>query len=361
MATPANIASVEAEIQALVNQGQQEEARSKLFDLIASCARGGDLNNANRLRDLLYEVDPMALQDIIRANELIEEAMSSAVSDGFDKAWVALREALSEEEFLAFYHALEEHDIGAGKTVLKKGSKLEAILFINSGNLQVTCQCRDKTVEVKTLEPGTMISENCFQPSFWSVTVSTITPVNLSMLRLEKLVALENQFPGLEGRLARFHERFDTIQKDLSEQELDRRAFERRSADQKITFQVYKKDDTLDDRSFRGELINLSRGGLAFVIRIVKRENRRMLFGRRLVVTGQSETGRFEFRGTVVAVSVHDIQDHDYAVHVAFAEPVAEEVIVPHLTPEPVEDELPVADEPENEIPTDSTEEQEQP
>jgi hypothetical protein len=42
----------------------------------------------------------------------------------------------------------------------------------------------------------------------------------------------------------------------------------------------------------------------------------------------------------VVAVTLHDPQEHDYAIHVAFAQPVQEELIQPLILPdlEPLEE-----------------------
>jgi len=339
--TKEQLAEREAEIKALVEQDDRDAAGKILFELIVDCARGGDITNANRLRDMLYDVDPMALTSIIKANEIIDDAMSGAISEDFVKAWAGLREALTEDEFMSLYHSLEKHEVGEGKTVVKAGSKLDALFFVNKGNLRVIASCVGKDAEVKTLEPGTMIGENCFQPSIWTVSVATITPVELSVLRQKQLVALAEKFPGLENKLISYYEQFNTIPQLLKEKELKRRRHDRFRVDHKVIFQVVAKDGTVDKRSFRGELDSISRGGLAFLMRIVKRENRWQLFGRRLLVSLKFEETKYQFKGVVVAVSVQDLQNHDYAIHLAFDEPVSEDSVKPLVPPEPLEDELP--------------------
>jgi len=53
------------------------------------------------------------------------------------------------------------------------------------------------------------------------------------------------------------------------------------------------------------------------------------------------EGSKLQFKGVVVAITVQDLQNHDYAIHVVFDEAAAEDVIKPLVPPEPVEDELP--------------------
>ena len=331
----------EAKIRQLAEQDQKEEAGKLLFDLISACAQGGDITNANRLRDLFYEVNPMALTEIIKVNEIIEEAMSGSINDQFALAWSALRESLNEEEFLALYHSLEEHDLDREKVMVKAGSKLDGIFFITKGNVNVISRCGEKNYAVKALEPGTIITENCFRSSFWTVSLVTLTPVTMSMLRLSQLEDIESRFPGFEGRLSDFAARFDDIYELLKDKEMERRQYERFTVEYKIMFQAFKKDGSVDDRTFKGELDNISQGGLSFLIRIVNRDNRRMLFGRKLIITVPVEEKQLQFTGTVVAVTVQSFQDHDYAIHVAFDSPVAEDVITPLVPVVEEEDEEP--------------------
>ena len=57
MAAPTSeqLAAGEAEIKTLVEQDKREEAGKILFDLISACAQGGDIGNAERLRDMVLE------------------------------------------------------------------------------------------------------------------------------------------------------------------------------------------------------------------------------------------------------------------------------------------------------------------
>jgi hypothetical protein len=336
MAAPTRemIKAREAEIMALAKAGQRENARDQLIELTVACARGGDLNSAHRLRDLLYEVDPMALREIIKVNEFIEQAMSGSVDENFNLAWAGLREVLTQEEFLGLYHALETLEVPHGKAVVQMGSRLDAIFLVNKGNLNVICRAGEKNFVCKVLEPGSMISENCFQPSLWTVALVTLSPVSLGVLRLERLVELEGRFPGIESKLRNYYDRINDVARLLEGHNINRRRFSRFRADHKISFQVLDKDGKPDERAFKGELHSIAQGGLAFLLRIVKKENRRMIFGRRLAIGVPFATGPLNLTGTVVAVTLHDPQEHDYSIHLAFDQPLPEDRIRPLILPD---------------------------
>jgi len=343
MAAPSReiLTAREAEIKTLVEQDKREEAGKILFDLIVSCVKGGDLKNAARLRDWFYEVNPMALSAIIKVNEMIEEAMSGSINEIFAQAWTGLKKILSDEEFSSLYHCLEEHSFEAGKQIVKAGSKLDALMFISLGNVNVNCLCGGKNETVKVLEPGMMISENCFEPSCWTTSLTALSPVTLSILRHEQLMELYDRFPGIDSKLTAYCEKFNDISRLLLEQGLNRRRHERFRIDQKITFQSVDRDGRAGERTYRGELDTLSRGGLSFVLRMVKRENRRMLFGRRLLVTLENEGEKVEFTGVVVAITIYDFQEHDYAVRIAFDKEVNEELVTALAPPIDGEQEIP--------------------
>ena len=70
------IAVREEQIFQLAAGGDTEAAKNQLFDLIVASARKKDFFNAERLRERIYEIDPMALMEIIQANDIIEEEKS---------------------------------------------------------------------------------------------------------------------------------------------------------------------------------------------------------------------------------------------------------------------------------------------
>lgn len=331
----------EAEIKELVAQDKRDEAGKKLFDLIVTCSQKGDLNNAKRLRDWFYDVNPMALGDIIKVNEVIDEAMSGSIDDDFSLAWSELKNLLTDEEFTSMFHCLKEHQVDKDKQILKTGSAFDAIFFVTKGNVNVICHSPNdkKLVQLTVLEPGSMISANCFEPSCWTMSLTSLSSVTLHALRRKEFEELSEQFPGFESKMLSFYEKNNSINALLREQQVNRRRFERFSVDYKITFQAVSKDGKAGDHIYKGDLNDISRQGLSFVFRIVKRENRRMLFGRRLLVNLQVDGKVLRFLGTAVAISVQDLQEHDYCVHMSLEKAIPEEVIT-FLAPPQEEEEV---------------------
>jgi len=329
MATPVKIdlAEQEAKIKQLVDQGQREEAGKELFTLIVSCVQSGDINNACRLREFFSTVNPMAIQEVIKVNEIVDQALRETVDDTFSNIWAGLREALNEEEFLALYHALQTKTAEPDKLILRIGSKLDGLLFLTEGTISVVCFCGEKNYQVKLMEPGSMIGESCFRASVWTVSLVTKTPVTMSILPYEQLTNLVNRFPGFEARLFNFASQFDDLPAVLKEKHLDRRRFERFTVEFKIQFQEIDKDGKAAGPLSKGLLDNISQGGVSFLLRIGSRDKRRLFFDRRLLISVQMEEGKIQFTGTVRAVTSHSLRDHDYAIHIAFDKEIPREKI----------------------------------
>jgi len=329
MATPVKIdlAEQEAKIKQLVDQGQREEAGKELFALIVSCVQSGDIKNACRLREFFSTVNPMAIQEVIKINEIVDQALREGVDDTFSNIWAGLREVLNEEEFLALYHVLHTKTVEPDKIILKIGSKLDGLIFLSEGTISVVCLCGGKNYQVKQMEPGSMIGESFFRASAWTVSLLAKTPVTMSILPFEHLTNLENRFPGFEVRLSDFARQFDDLPALLKEKQLERRRFERFSVEFKILFQEIDKDGKANGPVSKGLLDNISQGGLSFLIRIASKDKRRLLFDRRLLISVQLEEGKAQFTGTVRAVTIHSLRDHDYAIHVAFDKEIAREKI----------------------------------
>ena len=70
-------------------------------------------------------------------------------------------------------------------------------------------------------------------------------------------------------------------------------------------------------RNFNGELIDISKAGLAFTIRIAKKDNAKLLLGRQIITTISVDGQELSpCTGVIVGVKIHDPQMFDFSVHV---------------------------------------------
>jgi hypothetical protein len=73
--------------------------------------------------------------------------------------------------------------------------------------------------------------------------------------------------------------------------------------------------------STKGDLSDISAGGVSFFIRISKKENSRMLLGRsvRVLLPGSETAGKIaERQGVIMAVRGYHAMENEYSVHVRF-------------------------------------------
>ncbi|WP_457573980.1 cyclic nucleotide-binding domain-containing protein [Desulfolithobacter sp.] len=312
----------EQEIFALAAKGETDKAKKKLVDLVLTCARNQDFTNAERLRDRIYEIDPLALQEIIRTGEIIEQEKAGAISSDHLEVWADLMDELTTEEFSAIYHELEERSFQPEETIVSQGDINDELFFINQGSIRVSYRQNDRELFIKTLSSGDLAGENFFNASFWTVTLTALSPVRLSVLRRKSFARWHEEFPGLESKLQDFYNRFNDIQSLLKKKKLDRRTYRRFELSRKIQVQMIDARGRKLGRAFRGSLCDISRGGLAFLVRISKKENGRLLLGRtmRLSIPTSDSAELMHLTGTVIGVHPFHLPESDYSIHIRFEE-----------------------------------------
>ncbi len=317
------IAEKEREVFHLAEHNEKEKAKQMLFDLIISCARQKDFQNAERLRDKLYEVDAMALTEIIKAGEIIEQEKTDSIASDELETWKTLYEELTTEEFNAVFQNLEKKHYTPEQAIINQGANNEELLFINKGAAKVFYRQDNRDIFIKNLGPGDLAAENFFESSTWTVSLAALTAVDLAVLNRKILPSWQEKYPGLESKLQIFCRDFTNVHGQLNKKGLNRRAHERYNRSPKIKFQMCDQASQSTGRGFRGELADISQGGLAFLIRIAKKDNARLLLGRTITVAvpipGNLER-KHEIEGYITAVQSRLLTEGDYSIHVCFNE-----------------------------------------
>ena len=312
----------EEQIFQLANTGNTEVAKKQLYDLVISCAQKKDFANAERLRERIYEIDPMALMEIIQSGEIIDQEKSESISKDDLEIWTKLRKTLSADEFNTIYYSMEESTFKPEETIVSQGTKNDELIFINMGSVRVSYMGGDKELFLKTLYAGELAGENFFNASVWTVSLTALQHTKILTLKREKLLDLEKRNPGIESKLRDFYSRNSDIHKMLQAKGMDRRVHTRHKLERRIQLQVVDARDRVLS-SFRGEMTDISLGGLSFIVRITKKENSRLLLGRTIKISIPVNALPDKlFRGTVIGVQSYDLIVSDYSVHVKFAKDI---------------------------------------
>ena len=314
----------EEEIFALAAQGNREQAKKDLVELISVTARSGNFQEAERLRERLYEVDSLALGEIIRSGEIIEEEKRGAIKKEDLEIWAGLTDRLTAEEFQNIYHKFNEQCYKAEEVLVSQGDKNDALFFINQGSIKVSHMAGTREMFITSLNRGQIAGENFFTPSFWTVNLTTLTPSRVYILHQETLNAWQEQFPGLRTKLHEFYLTCNNIRSILEKKGLERRRDQRFNLSRKIQVQPINSLDVPIGRGFRAETADISQGGLGFLIRISRQENARLLLGRRMqvVLPVGGKTRYLYLKGLVIGVQPFHILENDFSVHFKFDQPM---------------------------------------
>ena len=317
-----SVANREQQIFLLHHNGSTDEAKRQIVDLIASCAVNKDFKNADRLRERIYELDPMALTEIVRTGEIIEEEKSGAIDSGLLETWSNLLNVLSPDEFNSLYFMMENRELEDGETLVPQGTGNDELFFINSGSVRIsyfqTGTGGDREIFLENLENGQIGAENFFNASLWTVSLTAVQKTQISILRRDDLPLLEERNPGIVSKLREYSSRFINIAELLSRKGLDRRIYERYKVRRTVHFDITGKSGGVSS-SFNGAMADISQGGFCFLVRIINKENSRFLLGRNIRVTiPLTQGGEQEVEGTIIGVELRDGVHGQFSGHVKF-------------------------------------------
>ena len=307
-------------IKDLVELGELEEAGKKLFENAVNAARDNDFSSAELLRDKILEISPLALSEVIRLGEIIEEEKSSSISSHHIAIWSELYEKMSTEEFNALYYALKQQRFYADDTIVSAGQNKPSLYFINSGVIILSCQSDDRDTVLKRLQPGEVVGVSpFFESSVWTVSMTARTESQIYILSEDRLLELERRFPGIEEKLKEYCTKYDTVPELLQMAGSDRRKNPRYPVAVVINNMLLDPFGNVGKRSFKGELIDISKGGLRFSVNISNRENARLLLGRQIISElqlGNNET--LKCFGVIVGGRYQEETGPAFSVHVNF-------------------------------------------
>ena len=313
--------NAEKKVEQFIANGDTDAAVKMLYEMIIQCARAKKFPEAEKFRERMLEVDPMALNEIISSAEIIEEEKTQALDSIHLEIWSKLYDKLSTEEKNALFFAMKEISLDSNKPVFLQGKMNSNLYFINSGELKEIYNQKEGAVLLNSLGSGQIAGQdNFFSNSVCTTSLVTATRAKMNYLEKDALVGWQKDFPNLEHQLETFCKGFQGPTELLKQKKMDRRALKRVKISGIGQVMILNKAGVPMAKSFKGELTDISVGGLSFEVRISREETARLLLGRRINVKysfSQSIPAiNIDQNGIVVGVYAYPFED--YSIHVKF-------------------------------------------
>jgi predicted Zn finger-like uncharacterized protein len=332
-AAQSNVISEEdRQIEALTAAGKVDEAAELLLEQVKQSARQKDFAKAEILRDKLYEVAPMALNEIVSANEIIEEEKSKAIDPDHLKTWSELYSVLENDEASELYYAMKHRSVKAEQVLFEKGSQDSNLYFVQAGLLKMIyfSPKQKKDIVIKELFPGQVLNSD----AFFSFTVCTSTvaaakDTHLSYLEQDLLEKWKGRFAGIEPKLHHFCQARDRVTDLIKNAGIDLRADPRFVVSMQAMIQFRESPGAPASKPFSVGLFDLSAGGFSFGMKINKRSEAAKLLGQRLSMQTAYRLAdtrhQISRKGKIVAAHLQPFGES--AVHVQFDEKLPDETM----------------------------------
>jgi CRP-like cAMP-binding protein len=325
-----NINEAEKLVEQLVTRGDFRAAVDLLYKMIVQFARQKKFSKAEQLRERLLEVDPLALNEIISSQEIIDEEKEQSLDPIHTEIWSRLYNALSTEEKNALYFSLKDANYTINQTVFSQGDLNPNLFFINQGQLKVIYTDKDGDVLLNTLGPGQLAGQdNFFANTVCTTSAIALTNVNLKYFEKHIMLELEKEFPNLKQKLLDYCSGFQNVTDLLNRKKMDRRSQKRIKISGIGLFNLLNRAGEPIAKSFKGELTDISAGGMAFEIRISKEDTARLLLGRKINanfrIPGRQPGIEIDSNGIIVGVYPYPFED--YSIHIKFDKIIDRSVI----------------------------------
>ncbi len=327
----------EQKIYVLLGQNKKADAKALLFDLISTMASLQQFDQAEILCQRLAEIDPLALDDILKATALLEEQRSVAIDQAQVTNWgeMGIYDFLTTEEFNTLYSSMEHVTYATNETIVAHGDPQQRLFFVNKGRVKLFFRdLHGNDILLKIVGPGEVFGiDSFFKASVSTVEVASVGTVDVFVLTQEALRKWQNIFPGMEAKLQDFCQQF-VEHESLKVMAIDRRVMERLNCEGRLAMAVLDDQGKVTGIALQGDMGDVSIGGIFFTIRISQKRHVSLLLGRKVLVSllgGPPDSPLTSgVAGVVVAIYVQDPTNGDlvsyvqYAVHVQFDQPLRE-------------------------------------
>lgn len=322
-------AKTEEAVRKLIRRGESKRAGELLYEHALAAGRERDFVTAEMLRDRILEVNPMALAEVIELGEWIEEQKTTLICSHHIEIWSNLYDEMATEEFNALYQGLRHEDYRKGELIIQAGESDDSLYFLNSGFIGLHCIIGGNEHFLKRMGPSDVLGgEQFFSASVWTVSLRALSDVQVQVLDQDAFRTIAENFPEFGEKLQKYCGKYAKVPELLKMSGDDRREFPRFPVT--LLTKNYLRDPygAQGSRHFNGALIDISRNGLAFAIKISSRKNTRLLLGRQIVSEIQAEgESLMHCSGVIVGVRTQDADSQNFTVHVKLSKDIDDSVL----------------------------------
>lgn len=310
-------------IEQYLREDKKEAAVELLVKLIVKFAREKKFDQAEGLRDKLFQVDAMAVNEIVKTGEVIEAEKKEAIDKNHLDVWAELYDSLTADEVNALFYSLKRTEHPADHLIYSQGEMRSRLYFIDEGQLKIFYRKAEKAILLKILGPGDFFGEDTFfnSDAFCSTSVITDSAAKLYVLLKNDLDQLNSKTPALETKLSGYCSSRESVADLLKAKHLERRIEPRFHLPGKVSVQLLQNSTQPALDPFKAELLDISISGLAFLMKTTEKAST-MLLGQSLGMnlTFAEIASDLEISCVGSVVSVNSEPFHEYVVHVEFTQ-----------------------------------------
>jgi CRP-like cAMP-binding protein len=297
-----------------LDHGDKEAAIKLLFELVVLHAGAKDFEAAEAARARIFDIDSMALGEIVGAGDIIEEEKYRNIDKMHRDIWAKLYQDLSNVEANALYFALKKAVFQAGETIFRQGEFRPRLYFIESGRVKIVYFKDGNEILLKNVESGRLAGEDTFfLTTLCTTTMVALSRTELSYLDSDILRTWTSSAPLLESKLQSFASKTDKIPDLLKAKAADRRILKRILLTGKAAAHLMNQSGNQIGKPFKVNMCDISRGGAAFYVRIPKRETADLLLGKKIhigfIPPQLGPSHMVEQDGTIVALRFNPFED----------------------------------------------------
>lgn len=323
------VRKIEEEMKYALAAGDSEAAGQIIYRESIAAAGEKDFQTAELLRDRMLEIDPMALSDVLLLSETIEQEKENTVSSESLQMWTKLDKEMSSGQRDIFYDGLRQERYAKDTIISHSGEIDPSLYFISSGHVGLSGGTDSNEIFLKKMQPGDILgAEQFFSASVCTVTLKALTDVRVQVLDRDSLKEIKVNFPEIEDILKKFSRQYVQIPELLEMSGEDRRVYPRHSGNLVIKNVLLGYYGKKGNYHFKGKLIDISKGGLSFNVKISGSKKARLLLGRQIISTiPVGNTKCIQGVGVIVGIGDYNAAEEEFCLHVELLKKIDQEMM----------------------------------